>query len=170
VVTGGPGVRGWRHEHEHALLIVDQFEELFTQNGPEEQRRCAEVLGRIALDGDVHVLLSMRDDFLMRCHDQEALAPIFSERRPEGAGRQTLRRAVVQPALKCGFRFEDEVLADLAEVEERGVPLLPCAGGLWGRTAGVITPGVPRHQWSAANPARGDGGAAGPSIVRGSSA
>jgi WD40 repeat protein len=58
-----------------------------------------------------------------------------------------LRRAVVQPALRCGYRFEDEELADeiLAEVEgERGaLPLLAFAlARLWekrDRENGLIT-------------------------------
>ena len=138
----------WRQEHEHALLTVDQFEELFTQNSGEEQRRCAEVLKGIALDADVHVLLSMRDDFLMRCHDHESLAPIFSELTPlKPPVGGALRRAVVQPALRCGYRFEDEELADeiLADVEgERGaLPLLAFAlARLWekrDRENGLIT-------------------------------
>jgi WD40 repeat protein len=138
----------WRRRHDHALLIVDQFEELFTQNSEAEQSKVADLLGRIALVADVHVLLSMRDDFLMRCHEHGALAPIFSEltplRPPVGGA---LRRAVVQPALRCGYRFEDEELADeiLAEVEgERGaLPLLAFAlARLWekrDRENGLIT-------------------------------
>ncbi len=39
------------------LLIVDQFEELFTLNPWEVQERFAELLGRLALEADVHVLL-----------------------------------------------------------------------------------------------------------------
>ena len=71
----------------------------------------------------------MRDDFLFHCQRFESLAPIFSELTvigpPTGAA---LRRALVQPALKCGYRFEDEAMVDemLAEVAgERGA--LPLA-------------------------------------------
>ncbi len=129
----------WRRKHEHALLVIDQFEELFTQSPPEIQAAFAALIGRLALDADVHVLLSMRDDFLFRCHAHEALQPIFSELTmlgpPTGAA---LRRALVQPALKCGYRFEDEALVDtmLGEVEgERGaLPLLAFAAAqLWQR-------------------------------------
>ena len=66
----------WRHRHDHALLVVDQFEELFTQNPPDEQRRFADLLSRLVLEADVHVLLSMRDDFLFHCHQYEAFAPL----------------------------------------------------------------------------------------------
>jgi WD40 repeat protein len=138
----------WRRKRTATLLIVDQFEEMFTQNSEEEQTRCAELLGGIALDADVRVLLSMRDDFFVRCNRFECLRPMYSEVTvldpPRGSA---LRRAVVQPALRCGYRFEDDELADeiLAEVEgERGaLPLLAFAlARLWDtrdRENGLIT-------------------------------
>ena len=129
--------RRWRQRHEHALLVVDQAEELFTLNAIDGQRRFAELLGRFVLEADVHVLLSLRDDFLLQCQSFGDLRPIFSEliplTPPLGAA---LRRAVVQPALLCGYRFEDERLVDdmLREVaQERGaLPLLAFAmARLW---------------------------------------
>jgi WD40 repeat protein len=141
-------VSRWRWRSKHALLVVDQLEELFTLNPPEVQAGFATLLGRLAVDADLRVLLSMRDDFLIRCHGHEALRPILSELTllgpPTGAA---LRRAMVQPALKCGYRFEDEALADrmLSEVEgERGaLPLLAFAAEqLWqrrDRKQGVLT-------------------------------
>ena len=76
----------------------------------------------------MRVLLSMRDDFLMRCHDHEGLRTVFDGLVPLGApSGDALRRALVEPARAEGFRFE-EGLADemLAAVEgERGaLPLL----------------------------------------------
>jgi WD40 repeat protein len=139
---------GWRQRHEETLLVVDQFEELFTLNPPEAQTRFAELIGRLPVEADVHVLLSMRDDFLFRCHEQPALGPLFSELTPLGAPTgAALRRALVQPALKCGHRFEDNALVDemLDEVaEERGaLPLLAFAvARLWeerDRESGSLT-------------------------------
>jgi WD40 repeat protein/tRNA A-37 threonylcarbamoyl transferase component Bud32 len=141
-------VSRWRQQHKHALVIVDQFEELFTQNPPEVQERFAELLGRLALEADIHVLLSMRDDFLFYCYPHEALRPILSELTLLGAPTgAALRRAVVQPALKCGYRFEDEELVEeiLTEVEgERGaLPMLAFAAArLWDhrdRDQGLLT-------------------------------
>jgi WD40 repeat protein len=129
----------WRRKHPQALLVVDQFEELFTLNPPETQARVAELLGRLVLEADVCVVLSLRDDFLMRCRDLDALRPIFSELTalPTLAGPE-LRRALVQPATTCGYRFEDDELVEqmLAEVEdERGaLPMLAFAAArLWER-------------------------------------
>jgi len=107
-------LRRSRAMHAHLLLVVDQFEELFTQSSEDIQRRFAELLGRAGLDADVHVLLSMRDDYLFQCQTFEILRPLFSELTPLGPPTgSSLRRAIVQPALRCGYRFEDE-----AEVEE----------------------------------------------------
>jgi WD40 repeat protein len=134
-----PLVARWRGHHAQALVVVDQFEELFTQNPETVQEAYARLLHRLALDAEVHVLLSMRDDFLFHCQGFETLQPIFAELTPLAAPTgAALRRAVVQPALKCGYRFEDEALVEamIAEVEgERGtLPLLAFAcAQLWER-------------------------------------
>jgi len=138
----------WRGKNDSALLVVDQFEELFTQNSADEQQRFADLLKRLVLDSDVCVLLSMRDDFMIRCRDFEALQPTFADMTalPTLAG-QALRRALVRPATKCGYRFEDDELVEemLAEVEgERGaLPLLAFAlARLWetrDRETGLLT-------------------------------
>jgi serine/threonine protein kinase len=138
----------WRRQEKHGLLIVDQFEELFTQNPIEVQNDFAELLGMLPLKADVHVLLSMRDDFLLHCQSFEALAPVFSEMTPLGPPTgASLRRAIVQPALKCGYRFEDESVVEemLGEVEgERGsLPMVAFAAArLWerrDRDTGLLT-------------------------------
>ena len=138
----------WRARHDHALLVIDQAEELFTLNRLDVQRRFAELLGRLVLEADVHVLLSLRDDFLVRCQAFEDLKPIFAELMPLtpplGAA---LRRALVQPALLSGYRFEDDRLVDdmLRDVaQERGtLPLLAFAmASLWehrDRARGLLT-------------------------------
>jgi WD40 repeat protein len=140
--------RSWRSRHEQALLIVDQFEELFTLNGEEVQSGFAEILGRFVLEVDVHVLLTLRDDFLFRCHSHEALRPAFTELFPLAPlTGEALRRALVQPALIAGYRFDDDRLAeDMLEdvADERGaLPLLAFAAArLWekrDRDAGLLT-------------------------------
>ena len=127
----------WRRPLDRALLIVDQFEELFTLNAEATQASFAGLAARLPLEADVHVLLSMRDDFLMLCNRHEGLRPVVHGLTlldpPSGAA---LRRALTQPALQCGYRFEDDVLVEemLGEVEgERGaLPLLAFAAArLW---------------------------------------
>jgi serine/threonine protein kinase/WD40 repeat protein len=138
----------WRQQSKHSLIILDQFEELFTQNPEAVQASFAELLGRLPLEADLFVLLSMRDDFVMHCHRFEALRPIFSELSPlDPPLGSALRRALVEPALRCGYRFEDESIVEemLSEVEgQRGaLPLLAFAAAqLWerrDRETGLLT-------------------------------
>jgi serine/threonine protein kinase/WD40 repeat protein len=128
-----------RAKHSEVLLIVDRFEELFTLNSELVQSHYAELLGRIAMEANVRVLLSMRDDFLVSCKEYFALSRIFSDLTAILPLKGTaLRRALLQPALSCGYRFEDEALINeiLADVEREkgGLPLLAFAASLlWER-------------------------------------
>ncbi len=129
----------WRQRFAQALIIVDQFEELFTLNPPEVQARFAQLLGRLVLEADVHLLVSMRDDFFFRCHEHEPLRPLFSEPTAvHPLAGSDLRRALVQPAQTCGYRIEDEALiAEMIEAvgtERGGLPLVAfTAARLWER-------------------------------------
>ncbi len=138
----------WRRKYTEAILIIDRFEELFTLNGADVQSRLADLIGTAVVESDIHVLLSMRDDFLIGCHHYPPLAPIFSGLTPlESLSGPSLRRALVQPALKCGYRFEDEMFIEeiVADVEkERGaLPLMGFAAAqLWkkrDRESGVLS-------------------------------
>ena len=130
-------VRSWRRKSDEALVVVDQFEELFALNAPEVRARFASFLGRLAEEADVHVLLSLRDDFLFRCSEQEGLRPVFHDLTPlTPPCPDALRRALVEPARREGYRFEDEALVEemvVAVASERGaLPLLAFAvSRLW---------------------------------------
>jgi DNA-binding winged helix-turn-helix (wHTH) protein/WD40 repeat protein len=130
-------VSRWRALHQRALLVVDQFEELFTLNPPEVRARFAALIGSLTRDADVHVLLAIRDDFLYRCNDHEALLPVYSELTPvKVPARDDLHRAMMEPAARLGYSFEDEKLADEmmdAVADERGaLPMLAFAvARLW---------------------------------------
>ncbi len=132
-------VQRWRGRHGEALLIVDQFEEVFTLNPPAMQARVASVLGRLVADADIHLVLSMRDDFLIRCCEHPALAPVLSQLIALlPLGHDGLRRALVEPAAVHGYRFEPEALVDemVTAVEDArsALPLLAFAvARLWER-------------------------------------
>ena len=141
-------VAAWRKRHEQVLVIVDQFEEVFTQSPQEAQAAFAALLGRLVLEADAHVVIALRDDFLIHCHAHEALAPAFSDLTPLGPLSESgLRRALVQPALSCGYRFEDEALVDemvgVVKGERGALPLLAFAASrLWDlrdRERGLLT-------------------------------
>jgi WD40 repeat protein len=103
----------WRRSDAEGLLVVDQYEELFTLNPPEVQGRFAALLGRLASEGDVHVLLSLRDDFLIRCCGQPPLASVLQNLTAlQPLEPEALRRALEEPARKRGYRFEGEALLE----------------------------------------------------------
>ena len=119
-------VSRWRGWWQQVLIVVDQFEELFTLNPPEVQARFIALLRRLVDAADVHVVLAMRDDFLHECHRHAELAPIFRDVTPLGppAGRE-LQRALTEPAARHLYRFEDRFLVDemVDEVAEERAPL-----------------------------------------------
>jgi hypothetical protein len=145
LATGGDAERvvqaasRWRHRHDDVLLAVDQLEELFTLNPPETQDRFAALLGRLASETGVHVLLSLRDDFLVRSQAEAPLREVASNLTillPLSS--EGLRRALVEPSKKLGYLFEDDALVeemlDAVEGERATLPLLAVAvSRLWER-------------------------------------
>jgi len=130
-------VKRWRKRHEEALIVLDQFEELFTLNPEDGQKKFVHFLHRVVEECDCHVLLSMRDDFLLHCHQFEELKAIFDYLTPllppTGAA---LRRALTEPAARFGYEFEDESLVegmvDAVSGEKAALPMLAFAAAqLW---------------------------------------
>jgi len=133
-------VSNWRSQYHEVLIVVDQFEELFTLNPKQTQGNFINLLGRLVNESGIHLLLAMRDDFLFHCHGFTSLEPIFAaDLTPIGPPKGfALKQALVQPAEKCGIRFEDKSLVEemLGTVEEErsALPLLAFAAlQLWER-------------------------------------
>lgn len=132
-------MRHWRRQHQEVLLVMDQFEELFTLCAPAVRQETARLISRLVLEADVRVMLCLRDDFLHHCQRYPGFAPVFDGLTMLGPlSRTGLRRAMMQPALDCGYTFDDPALLDemIAAVEgERGaLPLLAFAmAELWDR-------------------------------------
>jgi WD40 repeat protein/DNA-binding winged helix-turn-helix (wHTH) protein len=127
----------WRRRHDEALLVMDQFEELFTLNVPDVQARFARLVGRLVDESGLRVVLGLRDDFFMRCGEHAALAQVFQEVTPVlPPSPEGLKRALREPPAKQGVQFEDDALVEemtAAVSAERGaLPLLAFAASrLW---------------------------------------
>lgn len=104
------------------VLIVDQFEEVFTvcQNQIERQEFIGSLLDALKQTGDkLCLILAMRDDFLGKCAAYRELADLIEANlvmvTPMNA--QELRLAIVEPATKLGRKIEenliDAILKDL---------------------------------------------------------
>ena len=133
--------RGEPSPPRRLLLVVDQFEELFTQCADERQRRAFITALHAAATTARHgphqapaalVVLGVRADFEARCADYPQLAGPVQDRYLVTAmtGRQ-LRMAITEPAKKADSGVDDDLVeALLAEVSGRrpgtsGAGMLP---------------------------------------------
>jgi len=118
----GPGASQRQpHPHPRLLLVVDQFEQVFTQCPDEEQRQAfiiALCAAARAGHGPDHapaalVVLGVRADFEARCADYPQLADAVQDRYLVTAmTERQLRMAITEPAKTAGSRVDD----DLTEV------------------------------------------------------
>jgi WD40 repeat protein/transcriptional regulator with XRE-family HTH domain len=113
------------------LLVVDQFEELFTHCADEGQRRAfIAALDAAATAGHgpdqtpaALVVLGIRADFEARCADYPQLAGPVQDRYLVTAmtGRQ-LRMAITEPAKKAGSKVDDDLTGVLLTEMRNGQP------------------------------------------------
>ncbi len=120
---------------ERALLVVDQFEEVFTLCRDEQERTAfLETLVALAAhrDGRGQVVIAVRADFYGRCAAYDGLAKLVGANQVlvGPMRRDELRRAIVEPARRVGLRVEpsltDALITDV-EDEPGGLPLLSAA-------------------------------------------
>ncbi len=97
-------------EQSRLVVFVDQFEELFTLSADaERQLAFANALVSIAEAGNrIRVVLTLRDDFLVRAAQVPALKSIASWLQIlTTPAPDDLHRILVEPARRSGFAFED---------------------------------------------------------------
>lgn len=119
------------------VVVIDQLEEAVTVLSPDRTERFAEALqALLAAAPQVRVLATIRSDYLGRL---EELGPIAAELLRgvtplPPLGPEAMRRAVVEPAARRGYRFEDDALVDqfVAAAEPGALPLIAFAlAELW---------------------------------------
>jgi WD40 repeat protein len=113
------GPAAGRHQQPRLLLVVDQFEQLFTQCADEEQRRVF-ITALAAAAGIGHgpdlvpaalVMLGVRADFEARCADYPQLADAVQDRYLVTAmTERQLRLAITEPARAAGSRVDDDLV------------------------------------------------------------
>ncbi|NUT46994.1 MAG: hypothetical protein HOV94_06670 [Saccharothrix sp.] len=100
------------------LLMVDQFEEVFTlcQDRGERARFITALVAAAEADNSrTRVVVGIRSDFYTRCSDHPQLAAALSDSQVL-VGPMTpeqLRRAVCEPAVRAGSRVENALLAEI---------------------------------------------------------
>lgn len=139
-----PGVSA-RNEPRHAapvpqrlLLVIDQFEQLFTQCPDEEQRRAfITALHAAATTGHgpgqvpaALVVLAVRADFEARCADYPQLAEAIQDRYlVTSMTERQLRMAIKDPARQAGSSVDDDLAEELLR-EMRTRKATPSGGTL----------------------------------------
>lgn len=97
------------------VLIVDQFEELFTLTAPQERQEFLDlILGAVdRAAGRFKLVLTLRVDFMTTCLEVPALASILnncSEFISPGLSEEDYRRAIAKPAEQVGLEVEEELV------------------------------------------------------------
>jgi hypothetical protein len=138
----GIALRAWaRARLRRLVLVVDQFEELYTLGASTEERTCMlACLGSVADDvaSPLRVILSMRSDFLDRLAEQRAFLDAVSRGLSflPPPDRGSLREALTKPVEVSEHRFESPVMVerilDELETTRNALPLLQfTADKLW---------------------------------------
>ena len=116
------------------LVVIDQFEELFTAcRDGDERARFAELLRHATADprASVSVVVALRADYHARCATVPALTDLVTQTVFVGAMTdRELSQAIEGPARRAGLHLErgltDAIVADVG-VEPGGLPLLSTA-------------------------------------------
>jgi tetratricopeptide (TPR) repeat protein len=119
------------------VLIIDQMEEMFTQDlTPQQRQEFIHAIGIIARSGQVFVIATLRSDFYPRCMELPELLDLkkgeglydLEKPTPEEIGQM-----IREPAIAAGVQFQvdpqskqalDEVLRDSAIKDPSILPLL----------------------------------------------
>ena len=128
---GRPARRDQPPPQRRLLLVVDQFEELFTQCAEEGQRRAfITALHAAATAGHgpdqapaALVVLGVRADFEARCADYPQLAgPVQDRYLVTAMTERQLRMAITEPAKKAGSEVDDDLTGLLLAEVRTGQP------------------------------------------------
>ncbi len=116
---------------DHLLLIVDQFEELFTQCHDQAERQAFvdNLMTAARAQGQAIIVITLRADFYGHCGDFAALREALESRQIYigPMSQEELRRAMEEPARLGGWTFEpglvDLLLHEVGD-EPGALPLL----------------------------------------------
>jgi WD40 repeat protein len=120
---------------KRAVLLIDQFEEVFTQVSSEAERQAfLNLLTHTATaeHGRTIVLFAMRSDFVLNCATYPGLNALFNQHSIQMGGMQPaeLVSAIARPALRVGLHIDPELVAQIIndmQGEPGALPLMQFA-------------------------------------------
>ncbi|MDJ0695570.1 caspase family protein [Mastigocoleus sp. MO_188.B34] len=112
------------------ILVVDQFEELFSLATPTETEKFLNLLlGAIEYAGDrFKLVITLRADFISSCLENPALAELLQKSSvlvPPNLTEEDYRRVITQPAQQVGLNIEPELVEVLLRELDRSAGDLP---------------------------------------------
>jgi tetratricopeptide (TPR) repeat protein len=122
-----------QNKKKHLLLVIDQFEEVFTQCRQDDERRAfiENLLHAVdpANPQPVSILLTLRADFYTQLAFQDRLRELVSQNQEfiGAMSRDELTRAILQPAALGNWKVQEglmEVILDDLGTEPGALPLL----------------------------------------------
>jgi len=115
------------------VLFVDQMEELFTVRDQTHANTFLSALSQAAQEAHIHIIATIRSDFLPHCHEHPDLLKVLNGRgyyalaAPDG---RSLHDMIAKPAHGAGLTISDRLvrrLVDEVERERGSFPLLAFA-------------------------------------------
>jgi Caspase domain len=102
-------VKALTAEERPAVLLVDQFEELFTGDVPEAERERFVTALTATAGSEISVIIAIRSDFYQACTQYPSLARVLEDHQVLVApmAEQELRGAIEKPAKKAGLHLEE---------------------------------------------------------------
>lgn len=100
-----------QYECKRFLLIIDQFEELFTLCNDEEMRQAfiSNLMAATDNDGEISIVIILRADFYSKCDRYDLFRQALNKYQ-EFIGplnKEELRDAIEKPAFRGGWEFQD---------------------------------------------------------------
>lgn len=121
------------HASQHCVLLIDQFEELFTQtDGRDDENELGMFINLLTAASEeverVTIVLTMRSDFMSNVTKYPILRDLISENLHLVGKMEAhnLARAITVPALKVGVEIENDLVFEIVnELEDPGaLPLV----------------------------------------------
>ncbi|MBW4506095.1 MAG: caspase family protein [Scytonematopsis contorta HA4267-MV1] len=118
------------HPCPFIVLVVDQFEELFTLAPATDREKFLELLlGAIEYAGDrFKLIITLRADFIASCLEIPALAKLLQHNSvliPPRLSLDDYRRVIINPARQVGLKVEPELVEILLRELDRSAGDLP---------------------------------------------
>ncbi|NJR66716.1 MAG: hypothetical protein HC772_17640 [Leptolyngbyaceae cyanobacterium CRU_2_3] len=130
------GVEGFVHwlracPEPIVMLVVDQFEELFTLSPAEDRQRFLELIlgGLQYADDRFKLVLTLRTDFMSACLENARLADYLQRSSvlvPPVLHEADYRQAILRPAEKVGLAVQPELVDVLLQELSHSAGDLPC--------------------------------------------